>query len=288
LTIHARAIAGYLSRLKADALDASRVTRVPGSLNGKCDKVVGYEIFGGRDRPVTYTLADLAEWLRVEPKKHRAKVQAAPSQPKSADSRRRWRLLQASRLRQFEKLRTIRGGFLEGCRNHAAVLYTHFLTRNGVTGVALDRQIEQFARECHPPLASSELRGAMQTGSKMKTGKLMITNRRIAEWLNITPEESEVLETWPAAPCFGGAAANQLDENTTRAERASARHAAIEEIMNCLNGNVPSLRKMKTLLRELGHVVSHVTIRNDYRVLGLAASADCSRGFFGTPRMAVA
>jgi hypothetical protein len=280
-----RAIAERFSRFMADAKDASRVARVPGSLNSKSDVVVHYRLLGDERRhPVTYTLRELANRFGVKPKQYHAKVKAAFDERESTERYRGWKSLQAKRVRQFETLRSMRGGFSEGCRNHAAVLYTHFLTQNGIRGVDLERHLEEFAAECRPALSNSELRGAIQTGRKMKTGSWSISNQTIAQWLDITPDEADQLEGWSPAPRFCDTAARrQFSETTTRAERAAARHAAIVEIVGRLRSQVPSLRKMTDLLKEFGHDVSHITVRNDYRSLRLnppASAGSRSDGLF--------
>jgi hypothetical protein len=269
-----RAIQDNLSELKPDAMDAARVTRVPGSVNTKAppeQQRVRYLIpADDNGNAFTYTLGELAARFGVEQRRHHPKVQHVIDDETRGKKRHAWQELQALRLRQFLVMLSVRGKFSDGCRNRAAMLYVHFLHRNKVSPNDIDAQAEQFGRyDCHPPLRNSEIRGAIRSGKKQQTGKMSISDQTIADWLDITPGESQQLETWPAARRFGQQSSpHEPPAETTRAERQELRRKLILELV-ASNTDAPSFREMKMKLAEFGHSASYVTIGSDYKALDI-------------------
>lgn len=274
-----QAIIEQLSDLNPDAKDAARLCRVPGSENVKRDKRVRFMITADENgKPFVYTLNELAELLKVERPERHAKVQQILDDGTREIKRRAWQELQANRLRQFEDLRTSRRKFREGCRNHAAMLHTHFLNKNKVPPSEIWETIERFAfRDCVPPLSAAEVKAAFHSGMKMKTGQQQINNRTIADWLSITPEEAEKLKTWEPARCYGGwRSEHELPVKATRKEQRQARHKLITEI-TATREKPASLRVLKSLLKDVGHEVSHVTLKSDYEILNILSEASQRR-----------
>lgn len=120
----------------------------------------------------------------------------------------------------------------------------------------------------------------------MKTSSQSINNQSIADWLRITPQESESLETWPPASALAPVPAVRP---ITRREARMARRVAITDLVACA-GEVPSSRNMAVLLLErCGIETSHGTVNTDYRDLGLkparqmSAGADTGQLTFGQP-----
>jgi hypothetical protein len=168
-----------------------------------------------------------------------------------------------------------RGGIREGHRNNAAMLYAHFLTVNGIAREDVEQRVQQFARDCRPPLSPREVRGALQTGPLLKTGPMSIRNIKIADLLGVTPAESEALvhcgggprKCWPPASKY-------LTQRDTRAKMRRVRRSEILAIINSKGGEIPSSRRIASLLRaRRGICASHRTVQNDLRALQLAPIA---------------
>jgi hypothetical protein len=119
------AIIERLLPLGADpaARDATRHIRVPGSLHSESESTVEWWIQGRADSGYIYTLQELALLLKATPTRRHGREVIAHNPRK----RRGWVALNARRLRDFNTLRAIRGGFCEGCRNNAAKIYAWLL-----------------------------------------------------------------------------------------------------------------------------------------------------------------
>lgn len=146
-----------LARLAPDAIDPVRVCRVPGSINPKSGTPVVWLMQGdAQGNPPTYTLAELGEFLEVPEKKSKRGGPSASKEgaPKNPNKQKAYRVMQAKRLRQFETLRRLRGGFSKGCRNHAAMLYVSFLRANTIKEGEIEQRLEALAAECSPPSSS--------------------------------------------------------------------------------------------------------------------------------------
>jgi len=252
----------------AGACDATRIMRVPGSINRKAPKQrVKYWHLLDQDGSVrTYTLSELADCFDLRP-------QTAEKQPQQASSgasqllagrKRGHTQLNARRLREFELLRQIRGGFMKGRRNSAALLYAWLLTRSGMEQQAVVTHVAKLAHECHPPLDASAQRGAVKTAFARTMRRM--TDQRISDLLDITPAEAEHLEKLPAASQFRAKKVPAAVEYHTAEER---RHV-MAELLSKLTYK-PSLREMARKLAAKGYPLSHTQVARDY--LHLSASA---------------
>ena len=279
-----RAIGQKLTGLGADlaANDAARHIRVPGSLHtGHTDGsgFVTWWLQGSGNKGFTYTLDDLAAFFHVEPRKLRPKSTEAFDEGKKPKTQRRrgWQALNSYRLRDFETLQSLRGGFLRGTRNNAAKIYAWLLRNEGLKRDEVERELYLFAGACHPSLAPSEVKAAASFVFK-QGGMRKMLHQTIADWLNITPEESAELERLPPASQFGTAAPKPKPKPKRSAAAAPApptaadrgqRLQAIQELVAELGGVVPSYRELAAQLTQRGFPVSHVSVMADYKKLGL-------------------
>lgn len=247
----------------AQARDLARVTRVPGSIHSGTGEYVAYWLQADQHgKGFLYSLEDLARFFDLG-----QLVTLEPSK------RRGWQALHRLRLRQFDALRALRGGFREGCRNRALLLYTHLLRKNGFSdGVILDKA-KCFADECHPPLTEREGLDAIKSGTDGKFRR--IADRTISDWLDITAEEATGLETWQPASRF---LPTRPPDNPTvsRKDGPESRRSAIRHAVGELR-RVPSVREMSRLLAARGVLASHVTVASDYLSLRLTSDNEAAR-----------
>jgi len=132
--------------------DASRVCRVPGSLNSKADTVVRWAKRGCGSASNSYTLDALAAFFGVEVCE--PAIRLAPGRKDGPDRKplNGWRALHEQRLGEFEWLRALRGGFAEGTRHHAGRVLAVLLACNGHDWPAVRDEVERLYRECKPPI----------------------------------------------------------------------------------------------------------------------------------------
>jgi hypothetical protein len=190
-----KAIQEELGRRLADigadqaAHEVARITRVPGSINSNVEQRVKY-LFPSADgkRGFTYTMEQLAESLRIElprMRQHKARTSLPPS-PRAVTGH---RALAQHRFDDFMRLRELRGGFVDGTRNHAALIFAIILCANGFEESAIKSEVTKFARECHPPLTTQEVENAL----KNKRTYRKIRDQSIATWLHVTEQESRII-----------------------------------------------------------------------------------------------
>jgi len=265
-----------LSHLGADpqARDAARHVRVPGSLHTGSERYVEWWIQGAGASGFVYNLTELAQFFGVQVRELNPRVRAAfrdgEQKYKDAARRKGWEALNQRRWRDFERLLALRGGgFDQGCRNHAAVIYAWLLRCNGWSQADGAHQVMEMAANCRPPLSASQCRDAVKTGFGQKMRKMF--NQTISDWLTITPSESEMLERLPPAT---PSQPHRIAVSTPKPERvrgaaAPGRRVTILEIVAKLDGKVPPCREMARLLEEHGIHASHVTISQDYKELDL-------------------
>lgn len=265
------AINEWLAPLGADsgAKDPARTTRVPGSLHVEADRRVQWSLQGNGTGPYSYTLKELQTWFEVDvaaaaPRKRRGKNE------ESGPGREGWEALNNLRLNHFVALRSLRGGFREGCRNRAALIFAWVLKNDGHPESEIREHVESMGRECDPPLSIQECHGAVKSALRYTRMK----NRTISDWLGITPEEVEQLKSeghdrWNAATRFSPPAPETVVPQTTLEDRRIAVRKRRDFILETKRKNptVPSTRAMQDLLSTAGFKVSHVTVLNDYRAL---------------------
>lgn len=276
-----RAIAKRLASLEVDhgALDATRVTRIPGSINskaGKIDNRVAYRIqYDARGRGIAYTLRDLCAHFGITARRVnpaiKSEVDPAIKQLKRSALVGRW----AKALVQFETLRALRGGFREGQRYTAARLLGSILRTLGKSADEIRQCVHELGAECltadgaaPAPLDEKDVEDAIKGSGKIPN----LSGQTIADLLNITPTESARLDGWPPATKYGQHLPIRGDQDAkpSRAEQAEKRRAQIRIWVNT-TGRVPSIRETQTYLADLfGVRPSTRTIGNDLEALGLA------------------
>lgn len=272
-------IVGRLTHIGADprAQDPVRITRVPGSRNSKTGERVMYWYLESEDSErATYSLDDLTAAFDVPKPQYHKREKGQVDGDVSEKTRRRgelgYRALYEKRLRQFEQLEAMRGGFKEGHRNSAALVLANTLYRLGESRDTVAWRVDEMADRCTPPLGSRECDAVVWQASKYTK----LCNQKIADWLEVTSKESSRLETWPAG--VGQGKQEQLvpaEAKPTRREAAKARRAAILGVVRAL-WHVPSTREMASCLKWEGYTASHTQISSDYKALGLRSGREPS------------
>jgi hypothetical protein len=261
-----RAIGERLASLGADggARDPIRIMRVPGSINpkpGASGRVKFWMQASATGRPYSYTLDELAQSFEVSSDLASAERNALLDAERPAGRRYRgFAQVNARRLREFSILRAMRGGFAEGCRNRAVLLYASFLNCNGMDREAITVEVEGLAAECRPPLPRVETRGALKTALGRKLTRF--SDATISDWLDIRPEESMYLERLPSATRF-----EPKPDRASEDARQQERYAAILRIIAEHGGATTSCRAMARMLRDRQIQVSHMQVSRDYKAL---------------------
>jgi hypothetical protein len=268
-----RAIAQVMSELAADAAAtcAARYVRVPGSFHTGAEELVKWwpQLKGNGERYL-YTLDELARHFGVPATMPRPirKAFAECARPNKRSSGHK--MLAFYRLRELRMLESHRGGFHEGCRGHAAFIYAKVLRSSRLSREDALREVAVMGRNCRPPLLVSKcadaVRGAFS--GRRHTG---IRDQTIADWLDVTPEECEMLPArdsghgMPPASRYGDT--GSMGPETPQSGKAP-RQAAILKLVGELEF-VPTNRAMAGFLSAAGFAANHVTVAADYTALGL-------------------
>jgi hypothetical protein len=268
-----RAIGERLAAMGADpaAHDALRLVRIPGSKNPRTKKVPNdlrvkfWLQCGVQGKPAVYTLNQLAEFFGAKlPKLDNSSKHALLEARRAPGDRLRGHAqLNARRLREFNLLWVARGGFPDGCRNHAALIYAWLLRRSGLDRASVTAHIERFAATCRPVLDMAARRDAVRTAFSRTISRMC--DQTISDWLDITPAESKMLEKLPAASRFG---VIDLHPKTDRSVNREQRRRLVAQL--AAEFGVLPCRRMASLLAKRGHVVSYRSIARDYLALGLS------------------
>jgi hypothetical protein len=246
--------------------DAARHVRIPGSLHTGSEEYVEWWIQGRDAEAYSYSLTQLCALFGVEiPRRHA--VERAATDDVRKKCRRGWVALNSRRLRDFNLLREMRGGFSEGCRHYAAWVYAHLLRTNGVPRDDAAVQVNLMGGECHPPLTPSACRSAVKTGFGKKWIRLL--DQTIADYLGITPEEAGFLG-FPAANRYlpANPAPPKPRPSEEQARSVLARREKIIAIIAEI-GSAPPVREMGRRLIEAGFRGNHQTVQCDYVALGI-------------------
>jgi hypothetical protein len=255
------AIIERLVPLGADmaAKDAARYLRLPGSLNADSETIVEWWIQGANEAGYIYTLPELAKLFNVIPaKRHRGEIVA-----RNPAKRRGWVALNAQRLRDFNTLRAVRGGFSDGCRNNAAKIYAWLLRANGKSKSDVLGLLTAMGEQCRPRLSRGEIKNAWKYTRLRK-----MRDQTISDWLKIISSESELLERFPPAglPQLKPIRKSMASIRGSVAERRDALTAIIAEL-----GYVPAARELSALLAQRSISASHVTVWRDIQALRAGA-----------------
>lgn len=248
-----------------DAIDACRITRIPGSMHAKAERRVAYWVQADADgNGYAYTLNDLCAWFGVSPPR------ISPAKRKSIDpiriekGRRGFHARWARALEQFESARSMRSGcFVEGHRFYVCRLYASLLLTNGVSDAEAKVAVLQLAAGCNPPLPKVDAHAALKAALRLTN----MSGQTIANTLRITVEESERLTSWP--PSVKNSPPVEDDPPTpTRKEKAEFRRQTLHHFV-CATGRVPTYREASDVLVPFGLNAAPETLMRDYRAMGL-------------------
>ena len=209
------AILGRFARFGSDAnaRDAARVTRIPGSINSKAGLRVKYWLqLNEQEQTFRYSLADLAKWFHVNLNvKTRRQIPDTAAGKKniyqiraSKGQRGRW----AKALENFRRLWDLRGTFREGTRNAAVMTLATILYSTpigvGLTPAAIAAELDELFLDLEQPqgrpYAREQFTKTVTRASKQRLANPRAArNQTFADMLEITPQEAELLPTWPAA-----------------------------------------------------------------------------------------
>jgi hypothetical protein len=270
----------------ANSNTSNRITRVPGSVNtkaltaGTAARRVDYWLQANPDgKRFSYSISELASELGLEVPKCHPKVES-----KSAELSERGRKGQRGRWlkarRQFEQLWNMRGTWPEGTRNGAVFVYATILVAQRLDEQVIWDELHRLLNDLEPgnhPFTMADFLAAGQTPleaanaarnapSKAGLRFARIKNQTIADQLDITPEESAVLETWPPASRFGERV--QADETIGRTERREKRRHVLKQIVSQAD-KIPTLRELTERLEELGIEAVEATVGTDLKSLGI-------------------
>jgi len=263
-------------------LHSATVTRIPGSVNSKNGRRVGYMIPADiHGKAFSYTLDDLEAFMRPH-----VVVDVVPMKPAQLEppkntkfSRRalkgwhgRWHRLNAV----LVQLRDMRGGWKVGTRN-AAIHYVA-LTLRALR--AEPRKVQQtfsqhLERMTQPAGDVLKLKDCLRVFSSMKKphhgGPC---HQTIADALAVTLEEAALLSAdskkpFPPATCHGGAAAVTVP-TLSKADAAARRLAAVREVCDKLTAErmKPTGTDVKAHLAAMGLHPALATVLADMRKLG--------------------
>ena len=205
------------------AMDASRVTRIPGSINTKRKFArVGYSVqFAADGTPFTYTMEQLAAWCEVslEIRQHDRLPGPAGKDPKAVakgvkGQAARWTVA----VENFRKLWDLRGTWRVGLRNAATMTYATILNSHPKDAILPDEQIAAELDKLYAGMDQpaddrytrdqfkATVQAARGNASRRKSFRMLAgtRNQTFSDWLEITPEEAAVLPTWPASSKYRG------------------------------------------------------------------------------------
>ena len=264
-------------------LHSATVTRIPGSVNSKNGRRVGYMIPADtHGKAFSYTLEDLEGFLRPH-----VVVDAAPTQPAKLElikkntkySRRalkgwhgRWHRLNSV----LSQLRDMRGGWKVGTRN-AAIHYVALTLRAlraepQKVQQTFSQHIERMTQPAGDKLTLKDCLRVLRGTKKPHAGGPC--HQTIADALAVTPEEAALLSAdrkkpFPPATCFGGAAAVTVPTLAKR-DAAARRLAAVREVCERLAaaGTVPTGTDVRAHLAATGLHPALATVLSDMRKVG--------------------
>ena len=264
------ALLGALQALEADlepdprAIDASRIAPVPGTRKSKANRQVTYwTVHDSVGQSITYSIKDLehffglSEWSAEE--KPNFEPASWKSEKKNPNMRAGYTALHAARIVDLEALWALRGGFREGHRNTAALVYACHLRGYGYSETKVTELLRRLAAECQPRLSIAETDRAIRFSGKLYRW----SDATLVSRLEITPQELRSMESIdPDRP-------PRKTAGPKRADKREERRAAILEVVAQRGGDLPSGRRMESLLAERGIGISYKTILKDYYALGL-------------------
>ncbi len=264
-----KALVKRLAHLGADpnAVDPSRVMRVPGSINTDAAPQNGRVQFFKWSNDF-HTLPALADLLGVT--SYKVRLPGENAKPKN-EARvnaglMRWR----KPLEGFCRLWNMRGHFRKGTRRYAVWIYALLLRRNRTPEADILRQCLRLAESCRPALTRRDVQRCISSSSMAarKDFRESISNARIARMLKVTTHEQVQLPDW------------LKPKGEKKSVEIACRRAVIMHELQ-LAGRWSSNREKWIRTRDMAHLLadkhgikrkdgmplSHVTLAKDYRLL---------------------
>lgn len=196
-------------RPDANAIDVSRITRVPGSMHSGAHRRVAYlPQFDGSVPPeveyedgmvwlkaplFSYTMRELRKWFKV-PERLPPKVAKAKSTGKVPKRLSGLLALAQKRAEEYLKLEAHRGGFQQGHRHLALYAGAVLLRMLNRPDGELEDEIEALASRCNPPLTRSEWRDTLRDSLVAQGKPRKVRDETLVKWLETTAEETESLD----------------------------------------------------------------------------------------------
>ena len=251
-------------RPDAAAIDVSRITRIPGSLNTKNNANVHVQhvpIQAPDGKLRFYTLPELASFLGLEERK-RAPKKIVHTGRRIPNNLAGWIARWAKALECFETLRDLRGGFAKGCRNNAIWVYVYLLRQNRIQEHEVFRRVLELASEAVPPLPEVEAVGVL--GGQPPSLEYHMSIRTMLDKLNATPQETEALARFIPEP--------RAERENRNEARMTARRNRIREIVADFGEVPPAAAISRVLQAENFPGASSRTVARDLEALGFASS----------------
>jgi len=243
--LYARIQRALWQRLKhfgadSNALDAARVTRIPGSINSKAEeRVQHFASLTPDGRLREYTLAELAEFVEVEEKPRPKFVRTSKRRvPKRLAG---WRARWSKAFELIQAVRHMRDGFREGHRHNALFCFAVVGRRHGLKEPALYAAVLEVAQECKPRLSEEDVRAAFRSAMSMK-GTVHLSTGRMLEMLGVTEQELAGLKRFLPK-------AKGRRRPSQRARRTEERRARVQDVWRLWDG-VPTSTELAEAVRE--------------------------------------
>jgi len=262
----------------ADSRDASRITRIPGSINRKSGTRTEYALmFDADGQRRVYRLHELAERLEVrEHRRHKRRRIVDPDL--SERGRSGWQAKWLNYYEDFHRLWAMRGGFKVGQRNKAVcMLVTIMRTISKFDPIdeadlaaevrTLFESLEQT--ETDPYTEREMITAIKETPAAVSTVDKSPGRKQIANLFEITPAEAAELDSW-TLPAVRFRDPDD-DDPPTQKEITARRRAALQAEIDRLRKEgfqVPPLKKLAAWLTENGHECAFRTVKDDLAAIG--------------------
>ena len=247
-----------------NARDATRITRVPGSIHRAASHEAGHPVRVGywiqRDtqgRAITYRLDELAVRLNVRPSRLAEGMRKVLNPLNQEKGRRGYAALWQQRLGKLVSLFAHRQVIAKGYRSRSALLLAVCMHRNRIDEAEIHNTVFRFGRfQCAPPLPDEEIQNAINQRASFS----QFCDQTIADWLDVTREEADLFG-WPAA----GERTREADRIRNRNDAREARRSLLQALFgDNSRRRVPPLRDVQRILEdEYGIKATTRTIQKD-------------------------
>jgi hypothetical protein len=280
---HRRICGALVTKLQAfgadsKCVDLARVFRLPGFKNSNSGKAVKWYVPGLNVQP--YSLTSLGKAFNLSKSGSNCKIKVKARRSSSLrrslpvasvkhnrvpNRRNGYDAMLKAQLARFEALWRERGGFDEGHRNHAALIYATFYRNvHRVHESKLRRVVRRLGQTCNPPLSKSEVNDATRQGMKFRKFRY----QTVSDWLEVTHSESKATGL-PVASKWATPPTNTTQQRPQRTLDLMKRREAIEDYVHRV-GHVPSVRNVQChLTGVLGYEPSTATVYRDLKAMGL-------------------